>query len=616
MSKQGSGVLLTGQLVGGADSNEHSVYLFEGEAHSFWLAGSATAGAGYLANPKLTLSGDPNDPDTAGTPPVVAQGNAEGTNAVISFVAPASGWYLITVADGSGAGPGGRYELVDSNRSFEADILDHIGPGTAGIDLVLAVGDTLESQIWRQDDTDVVAVTLNAGTAYRIDMRGVDSGNGTLSDPLLALLDSDGNVLLQADNGGIGHNSRIDFTPASTGTYFLRAATAIPFDSGTYELQVSDSGASTDNVPAAITTPFSVPIWNQNSASTNSVRGTIDAAGDTDWYAVRLVEGFAYRFDLSSSGLADPFLELRDSTGVLVTSNDDAPGGTNAAQLTFTPGESGLFYLVARDADAGTGGFELSAVMTDQVPLSTIIVGADSAASHGVTINGSETDDDLYGSNLGDEIYGGGGYDWIEGGAGNDTLSGGSDYNHLDGGAGIDTYDGGRYVNLANTGYQYVGGLTWEQIVNVENVIGTSDPDVLVGNAAANALSGGAGYDLLTGAGGRDLLTGGGGLDRMIYKSISESGTAFASRDVINTFAHGDKIDLSAIDANSRVAGNQAFTFVTNFTRVAGQLQWDQTAPAGWLVTGDVNGDGAADFSLQIYASTAFGHPYAWDFIL
>jgi Ca2+-binding RTX toxin-like protein len=299
-----------------------------------------------------------------------------------------------------------------------------------------------------------------------------------------------------------------------------------------------------------------------------------------------------------------------------VTSNDDGPGGTSAAQLSFTPGESGLFYLVARDADAGTGGFELSATMTDQVPLSTIIVGADSAASHGVTINGSETDDDLYGSNLGDEIYGGGGYDWIEGGAGNDTLSGGSDYNHLDGGSGIDTYDGGRYVNLADTGYQYVGGLGWEQIVNVENVIGTSDADVLIGNAAANALSGGAGYDLLTGAGGKDLLTGGGGLDRMIYKSISESGTTFATRDVINTFAHGDKIDLTAIDANSRVAGNQAFSFVTNFTRVAGQLQWDQTAPAGWLVTGDLNGDGAADFSLQIYASTAFGHPYAWDFIL
>jgi hypothetical protein len=49
---------------------------------------------------------------------------------------------------------------------------------------------------------------------------------------------------------------------------------------------------------------------------------------------------------------------------------------------------------------------------------------------------------------------------------------------------------------------------------------------------------------------------------------------------------------------------------------VAGQLQWDQTAPTGFLIQGDVNGDGAADFSLQIYAAPGFGQVQSWDFIL
>ena len=41
-------------------------------------------------------------------------------------------------------------------------------------------------------------------------------------------------------------------------------------------------------------------------------------------------------------------------------------------------------------------------------------------------------------------------------------------------------------------------------------------------------------------------------------------------RDIITDFTHGqDKIDLSAIDANTRVAGNQAFTWrgTGDFTR-------------------------------------------------
>ena len=85
---------------------------------------------------------------------------------------------------------------------------------------------------------------------------------------------------------------------------------------------------------------------------------------------------------------------------------------------------------------------------------------------------------------------------------------------------------------------------------------------------------------------------------------------------MINTFAHGDKIDLSALDANSKVAGNQAFTFVDHFTHVAGQLQWDQTAPTGYLIQADLTGNGHADFSIQIYAAPGFGTIQGWDFIL
>jgi hypothetical protein len=102
----------------------------------------------------------------------------------------------------------------------------------------------------------------------------------------------------------------------------------------------------------------------------------------------------------------------------------------------------------------------------------------------------------------------------------------------------------------------------------------------------------------------------------MVFTSLSDSGSLFAQRDAINTFAHGDKIDLSALDANARVAGNQGFAFVTNFTHVAGQLQYDQVATNSWYISGDVNGDAVADFSLNVYSAPGFGQLHSWDFIL
>ncbi len=83
-----------------------------------------------------------------------------------------------------------------------------------------------------------------------------------------------------------------------------------------------------------------------------------------------------------------------------------------------------------------------------------------------------------------------------------------------------------------------------------------------------------------------------------------------ANADLITDFSHaqGDRIDLSAIDANTGVAGNQAFSFIGTglYTGVAGQLRY---AAAGGVTTiaGDVNGDGASDFHIQLTGAIAPG---------
>ena len=207
----------------------------------------------------------------------------------------------------------------------------------------------------------------------------------------------------------------------------------------------------------------------------------------------------------------------------------------------------------------------------------------------------------------------------------NNTITGNSAANSLDGGAGADTLIGGLgddiyfvdnagdvVTELASQGTDTVNSsVTYSLTANVENLTltgtsainGTGNDlnNIILGNAGANVLSGGAGKDFLTGGGGKDSLTGGAGADRFIFTAVSDSTSAATDRITDFSWADGDYIDLSAIDVNSALAGDQAFSFVTAFSKQAGQATLTYDAATNTTTfSGDVNGDGVADFALQI----------------
>ena len=170
-----------------------------------------------------------------------------------------------------------------------------------------------------------------------------------------------------------------------------------------------------------------------------------------------------------------------------------------------------------------------------------------------------------------------------------------------------------------------------DTIIGFENVEGTADADIIYGTASANSRNGLDGGDVLNGYGGNDTLLSGfgsdhlyggagkdrlsGGLDsdRFQYAKVTDSGVTKATRDVITDFAFGgvfgfDIIDLSLIDANTKVAGAQAFDYLNddssltpaaNFTLTAGELRSIRTVDGNTL-EGDVNGDGKADFAIEL----------------
>ncbi|MBG6073842.1 Ca2+-binding RTX toxin-like protein, partial [Polaromonas sp. CG_9.7] len=137
---------------------------------------------------------------------------------------------------------------------------------------------------------------------------------------------------------------------------------------------------------------------------------------------------------------------------------------------------------------------------------------------------------------------------------------------------------------------------------------GNALANVIIGNSAANTLSGGEGNDTLNGGLGADILSGGSGADRFILTALADSGVGAGLRDIITDFVSGsDRIQFTGIDANTGVAGDQAFTMINTsaFGGVAGQLRYSLVG-GNTVMEGDVNGDAVADFQLELTGVHSF----------
>jgi len=165
--------------------------------------------------------------------------------------------------------------------------------------------------------------------------------------------------------------------------------------------------------------------------------------------------------------------------------------------------------------------------------------------------------------------------------------------------------------NVAATQTMYIVGnaLVAGEVLTFNGAAEINGRFEIYSGAADDTIAGGLGGDKIYGAGGADTLTGGLGNDTFAYVSAAHSTTA--SRDSIQDFTTGDLIDLSAIDANSVAGGNQAFSFIGSAVfgglgaASAGQLRAVNTAGPTWLVQGDTDGNGFADFELQVVVSDA-----------
>ena len=283
--------------------------------------------------------------------------------------------------------------------------------------------------------------------------------------------------------------------------------------------------------------------------------------------------------------------------------NDTVQGGSG--NDTIYGGGSGTNQLLGNDGNdqifAGSGGDFIGGGAGRDT-----IRGAEGAD----TIYGGLGDDNLAGGAGNDLIFGSAGANIIWAGLGNDTVQGGNGNDTISGSAGRNQLLGndGDDLIFAGTGGDFIGGGAGNDTVRggngadtiygglgADDLAGGAGNDVIFGSAGANTLWGGLGNDTIHGGTGRDVMNGGPGADVFVFASAAHIGIGLG-RDVISGFTSGaDRIDLSALN--------------TQFNGTAGVLDGGQASffyfAASGLLIGDQNGDGAADWVLELAGSPA-----------
>ncbi|WP_262273248.1 hypothetical protein [Microvirga yunnanensis] len=222
------------------------------------------------------------------------------------------------------------------------------------------------------------------------------------------------------------------------------------------------------------------------------------------------------------------------------------------------------------------------------------------SGSAGVSLTGNGLANMLTGNAGANRLDGGAGADVLSGGAGDDTyVTDGLDTIHEAAGGGTDTVITGSSFSLA--AFAEVENLSAAEGTAGLALTGNALANMLTGNAGANRLSGGAGADVLTGGLGQDSLTGGAGKDVFAFDD-RDTGAAKSRADVVTDFSgrQGDRLDLRAVDANTKRAGDQAFSFIgTKAFSKAGQVRTETVKGATYVLLNTDN-DKAAEAVIKL----------------
>lgn len=337
----------TGSIEFSGDQDWFKVSLVAGKTYEFRLNSASDSG---LSDPLLSLYSNRSSLLTSNND------GDDGLNSRIVYTAPESGTYYLSAGD---------HLISTGDYIVSAALAADDFPASTATTGVITIGGSVSGSIEIIGDQDWFQMALLAGQKYEFRLNSASVGG--VGDPELSLYNNFGGLLISNNDGDDGLNSRIVYTPSTSGIYYL-GATGISNSTGNY---IVTADPVPDDYSDSIATTGAVAIG-------DSTTGSIEISGDQDWFQVTLVAGQAYEFHLNSasaSGLGDPQLSLYNNFGSLLASNNDGDDGLNS-RIAYTPSKSGTYYLSASDHLTNTGDYIVSAALAaDDFPASAATTG-------------------------------------------------------------------------------------------------------------------------------------------------------------------------------------------------------------------------------------------------
>ena len=221
---------------------------------------------------------------------------------------------------------------------------------------------------------------LNADKPY-VFKTGCDDGATADFDTYLELFDENGNWLKSDDDGCGWPFSKIEYTPASTGYYYLKVGGINESTTGSYTLAYRKVCTCIPDYDYDLT---ATTAWKTHSSTTTG------NCNDENIYRISVTEGQQYVFKTGCGDGAtadfDSKLYLYDANGNHLMANDDGCE-ENRSKIEYTMTASGYVYLIVRGyMSSYTGSYTLA--YRNLVPR-TITVTAN--PSSGGTVTGGGT---------------------------------------------------------------------------------------------------------------------------------------------------------------------------------------------------------------------------------
>ena len=497
----------------------------------------------------------------------------------------------------------------------------------------------------RTDDVSTdEATTIPNGNVFADNGHGADSDaendsftvtavNGVAGDVGTQIALASGALLTLNADGTFSYdpNHAFDYLVSAATASSTGAADSSATDSFTYTL----SGGSTTTVHVVVNGLDSPGDHLNGDSGDNNVSGT----GNGDYFDLSQGGNDSANggdgddgFFFGAAFTGDDHVDGGDGTNDQIGLQGDYTGpnalvlGPNTIAgieaLVVLPGHS--YDITTGDGNVAAGGL-LKVQATQLAPGESLHFDGSAETDGSFLIFGGNGDDDLTGGAKDDGFYFGPGQfdanDNVDGGAGtNDQLGLDGDYTMTLGGnlTGIEAvvllpgpagtpnhFDLNAADSLVGaSGTMTIYGLQVGTSITFDGAGEHDGAFKIYGGLAGDTITGSDGDDWIFGGGGADSLTGGTGNDIFYYDDSAQSTPS--AGDTVEDFATGDKIDVSGMDAIAG-GGHDGFNFLGTgaFTNQAGELRVEDQGSSIWLVQGDTDGDGVADFQLTLHVADA-----------